>query len=122
MTSARLLCMPPLAKLAEPLEVGGLSIRNRVFLAPMSIFLGAGIYDALTRPSRIKWLVFAGFATAPVASVIVLESYTLPRMMGLVPFGILLSVGGVVRIWNAPLTRTPAFIRRTASASSLTSP
>ncbi|MGE3307951.1 MAG: tRNA dihydrouridine synthase DusB [Rhizobiaceae bacterium] len=28
--------MPALAKLAEPLEVGGLSIRNRVFLAPMS--------------------------------------------------------------------------------------
>jgi tRNA-dihydrouridine synthase B len=28
--------MPTLANLAEPLDVGGLSIRNRVFLAPMS--------------------------------------------------------------------------------------
>jgi tRNA-dihydrouridine synthase B len=33
---ARFLCMSELAKLAEPLRIGNVNIRNRVFLAPMS--------------------------------------------------------------------------------------
>jgi tRNA-dihydrouridine synthase B len=53
--------MPDLAQLARPLEIGGVAIRNRVFLAPMS-----GITDEPFR--RRAWLHGAGLVVSEMVA------------------------------------------------------
>ena len=56
--------MPEVTKLASPLDVGGVRIRNRVFLAPMS-----GVSD---RPFRT---LAAGFGAGLVVSEMVASEF-----------------------------------------------
>ncbi len=76
-----------------------------VFLAPMAVFLVAGIVDAITRPTRMTAIALAGFLTAPAAASLVPEEYAIPRMLGLLPFGVLLGTAGIARLWQVPLNR-----------------
>jgi hypothetical protein len=76
-----------------------------VFLAPVAVFLIAGIVDAIRRPARLTAVALAGFLTAPAAATLVPEEYAIPRMLGMLPFAILLATTGAARLWQAPLNR-----------------
>jgi len=85
---------------------GGSNIMNStresgVFLAPMAVFLLAGLYDAVTHRSRNKTLLVLGFLSAPVAATIVVENYAIDRALALLPFGALLATLGIERMWTA---------------------
>lgn len=74
-----------------------------VFLAPMAVLMLLGLIAAIRRPSVPATLIVLGFVTAPIASTIVPEAFVIPRMLGLLPFGVLLAVAGVRALWSAPL-------------------
>lgn len=87
---------------------GGSNIANStrqagVYLLPIAVFLLAGAYDAVTRPTREKALILAGFLTAPLAALIVVENYAIDRALALLPFGALLATLGVVRLWSTEI-------------------
>ena len=87
---------------------GGSNIANStrqagVYLLPMAVFLLAGAYDVVTRPTRGKSLILAGFLTAPLAALIVVENYAIDRALALLPFGALLATLGVARLWSTSI-------------------
>jgi len=80
-----------------------------VFLIPVALFLGVGLYDAVANErTRVSWLLIAGFLTAPMPAVLVEEPYAIYREMEILPFAILLATFGVralaradSRVWRA---------------------
>jgi hypothetical protein len=66
-----------------------------VFLFPFAILLPVGIYQAGVRPVLLPWIVvLLGFATGPLAAILVDEMGAIDRMLNILPFAILLAVGG----------------------------
>lgn len=88
-----------------------------VFLAPMAILMLVGLVDTIRRPSALKLLVAAGFFSAPIAAVIVPEDFAIPRMMGLLPFGVLLATIGLARMWESRLEHSPRTLSQYAGGS-----
>lgn len=81
--------------------------RAGVFLVPVAIFLLIGVADAWKhRGSSINPILLIGFATAPLAALIVAEEHAIFRALVVLPFGILLATAGVARVWTAA-TRAP---------------
>jgi hypothetical protein len=83
-----------------------------VFLAPVAVLLIAGIVTVIRHPRAITVVILAGFLTAPLASTLVREDFAIPRMLGLLPFGILLATVGLDTLWTQPLS---ARIKRPAA-------
>jgi len=88
-----------------------------VFLAPLAVLLIVGIVDVIRRPTTVKLLVLAGFVTAPLAATLVPEDFAVPRMLGLLPFGVLLSIGGLARLAAAPLGFSPRLLTTVAGVA-----
>ena len=81
--------------------------RAGVFLLPVAVFLLIGIVDAWKhRRSSLNLILLIGFATAPLAALIVSEEHAIFRALVVLPFGILLATIGVRRVWTA-LLRAP---------------
>jgi hypothetical protein len=77
-----------------------------IFLLPCAVFLPAGVYALLKRgPTAMEVLVLIGFATAPVAALIMAESGAIDRELPVLPFGALLAAFGVGHLWSAPIRR-----------------
>ena len=75
-----------------------------VFLMPIILFLGVGIYDVLSKEKpRIGWLLIAGFLTAPIPAVLVEEPWAIYRELEILPFAILLATFGVRRLFRADM-------------------
>lgn len=85
-----------------------------VFLAPMALLLAAGLIAVIRRPRPITLLILAGFLTAPIAATVVREEFAIPRMLGLLPFGVLIATLGAAALWAAPLTVS---LRRAATVA-----
>lgn len=75
-----------------------------VFLLPLAVLIPVGIYQAL-RQQKHLWLaaIVAGFATAPLAAVLVSEHGAVERELVVLPFGVLLATWGLKWLWTAPL-------------------
>jgi 4-amino-4-deoxy-L-arabinose transferase-like glycosyltransferase len=78
-----------------------------VFLAPMAILLVAGVVTVIRRPVAMRLVILAGFFTAPAAAALVREDFAIPRMLGLLPFGVLLATLGLETLWTLPLSHSP---------------
>ena len=77
-----------------------------VFLLPLAVFLVLGIYRAVThRDSPMYLIVLLGFATAPLAALIVAEENAIFRALPLLPFGVLLATIGVEYLWSAAILK-----------------
>ncbi|HET9833568.1 MAG TPA: glycosyltransferase family 39 protein [Vicinamibacterales bacterium] len=88
-----------------------------VFLLPLAIFVPVGIYTLLHDDrSAAAVLVLAGFATAPVAALLVNEHGVIERELVVLPFGALLATFGVRRLWSASLTTRLPLVRWIALA------
>lgn len=92
-----------------------------VFLAPMAILIAAGIVAVIRRSRPMNVLVLAGFLTAPLAATLVREEFAIPRMLGLLPFGVLLATLGLATLWVLPLSRSPRRLATIAAAVIFTS-
>jgi len=88
--------------------------RVGVFLAPLLVFVPAGfLYLARLRRTRIDPLLVLGFASAPLAAVMVVpEPYAIDRELTLLPFAVLIATFGV----RAMLTAGNAWWRRAGVA------
>jgi 4-amino-4-deoxy-L-arabinose transferase-like glycosyltransferase len=81
--------------------------RAGVFLVPLAAFLIIGIGRAWKhRRSSINLTLLIGFATAPLAAMIVAEEHAIFRALVVLPFGVLLATIGVQHVWTA-VTRAP---------------
>jgi 4-amino-4-deoxy-L-arabinose transferase-like glycosyltransferase len=81
--------------------------RAGVFLLPVAVFLVIGIADAWRhRRAPLNLILLIGFATAPLAALIVAEEHAIFRALVVLPFGVLLATLGVQRVWTA-VTRRP---------------
>jgi 4-amino-4-deoxy-L-arabinose transferase-like glycosyltransferase len=77
-----------------------------VFLLACGVFLPVGIYQMLTK--RRDWLgrlLIFGFATAPLAALLVDDPFAVDREMNLLPFGVLLTAFGVGCLLQSPRLR-----------------
>lgn len=73
-----------------------------VFLLPLAVFLIVGIYQAVKhRRTPLNLILLAGFATAPLAALVVAEENAIFRALALLPFGVLLATTGVQYVWSA---------------------
>jgi hypothetical protein len=89
-----------------------------VFLMPCALFIPVGIYQLLRhRRTALGVAIVAGFATAPVAALLVPEHGAIERELGVLPFGVLLAAIGIRHLWSAPLNvRLRPFIAPVAFA------
>jgi hypothetical protein len=70
--------------------------RVGVFLAPVAVFLVAGLYTIVSeRRTRTNILLLAGLFTAPVAACLVAEPYAIQRQLVVLPFAALIATYGV---------------------------
>jgi 4-amino-4-deoxy-L-arabinose transferase-like glycosyltransferase len=77
-----------------------------VFLLPLALFLLLGIHRAVKHRDRPMYLiVLLGFATAPLAALIVAEENAIFRALPLLPFGVLLATIGVEYLWSAAIVK-----------------
>ena len=92
-----------------------------VFLLPMAALILAGIYAALKRRAEPFYLVILlGFVTAPIAASIPTEENAIFRALGLLPFGVLLALAGIERLWDFAAPRSLMFgVRVTGAAAAL---
>lgn len=74
-----------------------------VFLASLAPFMAAGLIAIVRRPTPLRVVALAGLLAAPVAATIVPEPFAIPRMLTIVPFGVLVGVIGIAFLWEAPL-------------------
>ena len=75
-----------------------------VFLLPLVIFIPAGIYYVLRHRRDLWWItVVVGFASAPLAAVLVSEHGAVERELVVIPFGVLLATFGLNWLWSMPL-------------------
>ncbi len=80
--------------------------RAGVFLLPVALFLAIGIHHAVKhRASVINVILLAGFATAPLAALIVAEERAIFRALAFLPFGVLLASMGVQQMWSSPVKK-----------------
>lgn len=80
--------------------------RAGVFLIPLAVFLMVGIWQAFKhRASAINLTLLLGFATAPLAALIVAEENAIFRALLLLPFGVLLATMGVRHVWSATVSK-----------------
>ena len=72
-----------------------------VFLLPLAVLIPIGIYQ-LVRYRKDAWsaVVVAGFATAPIAAVLISEHGAVERELELIPFGVLLAASGLQWLWG----------------------
>ena len=83
--------------------------RVGVFLAPVAVFLAAGLYTIVSeRRTRTNVLLLAGFFTAPLAACLVAEPYAIQRELVVLPFAVLIATYGVE---SALAARTTAMRR-----------
>jgi 4-amino-4-deoxy-L-arabinose transferase-like glycosyltransferase len=68
-----------------------------IFLVAVGVLLVYGIYDILRRTDR-GVLLLAGFASAPVAPVLINSGNAIQRQVVLLPFGVLIAVYGIRRL------------------------
>lgn len=82
-----------------------------VFLVPAAVLLPVGIYDILRRSDR-SLVLLAGFLSAPLAPVIINTGSAIQRELGVVVFGVLISVYGAKRLFasSRPLVRAAAAV------------
>jgi hypothetical protein len=88
-----------------------------VFLAPLAVFLIAGTIAIVRHPSAFGVLALAGFITSPVAATIVPEAYAIPRMLGMLPFAILVATAGIQWLWRLTHAFPTQRIAATAAAA-----
>jgi hypothetical protein len=69
-----------------------------IFLVAAGLLIAAGIYDVVNRFDIRRALVLAGFASAPLAPVIIDTGNAVQREMVLLPFGALLAAYGARRL------------------------
>jgi hypothetical protein len=75
--------------------------RAGVLLAPMAVFLVVGVVDLWRRRDVVfNRILLAGLLLAPVAAAMLDERYRSDRELVLLPFGVLISVFGVSRLWT----------------------
>ena len=79
-----------------------------IFLIAVGVLLIYGIYDILRRRDR-GILLLAGFASAPVAPVLIDSGVTIQREAVLLPFGVLIAVYGVRRLFESGSTAARAW-------------
>ena len=78
--------------------------RVGVFLLPTGVFLSVGIYQVVKhRAASINLVVLLGFATAPLAALIVREENAISRALPLLPFGVLLATMGIQYLRSASI-------------------
>lgn len=90
-----------------------------VFLAPLAVFLLAGLIAVIRQPTVLRIVVTAGFLAAPVAATIVPEPFAIPRMLTLLPFGVLLSVIGIAFLWQLPAAPVVNLMAATAGVAGI---
>jgi 4-amino-4-deoxy-L-arabinose transferase-like glycosyltransferase len=72
-----------------------------VFLAAVGVLLVYGVYDIVRRSDR-GTVLLAGFATAPLAPVLINSGNAIQRQMVVLPFGVLIAVYGARRLLEYP--------------------
>lgn len=87
------------AHVAHSTRVGG------VFLAPVAVFLVAGLAAIIRQPSALAVITVAALLAAPVASTIMPDAFAILRMMTIVPLGIVISAVGVQFLMQLPRVR-----------------
>jgi 4-amino-4-deoxy-L-arabinose transferase-like glycosyltransferase len=79
-----------------------------VFTLPMAAFLLLGLRASLRQAAGAATLVLlAGFVFAPLPATLVIVTDAIYRTLALLPFVILLGVGGVAYLWSTPLPTPP---------------
>jgi hypothetical protein len=89
---------------------GGANLTNStrttgVFLAPLAVFLVAGLLGFRKWGAVAGALLLFGFLTAPIPATLMPEEFTIDRELALLPFAVLLATIGLQRIWAAPAAR-----------------
>jgi hypothetical protein len=75
--------------------------RAGVFLMPMAVFLVLGVVELWQRRAEVlSRILLAGLFLAPAAATLLSERYRSDRELYLLPFGALVSVFGVSRLWT----------------------
>jgi 4-amino-4-deoxy-L-arabinose transferase-like glycosyltransferase len=77
------------------------TFRTGVFLVPMAAFVAIGLHriaNAVT--SRVNLILLVGLLSAPLGVVIVGER-TIPRLLFMVPFAVLIGAAGVARVLDS---------------------
>jgi 4-amino-4-deoxy-L-arabinose transferase-like glycosyltransferase len=74
-----------------------------VFLLPLAVFAPVGMYQAFRSGEARQTVLLLGFLTAPLAAVLVEEPFSINRALELLPFAVLLAVGGVRHLWASAL-------------------
>jgi 4-amino-4-deoxy-L-arabinose transferase-like glycosyltransferase len=82
--------------------------RAGVFLLATAVFLAIGLWTAIvrSRTNPMAQIVLLGFATAPLAALVVAEENAIFRALALIPFGVLLATFGMHAMWSG-LTSEP---------------
>jgi hypothetical protein len=70
-----------------------------VFLIAFAVLLAAGIYDIVRRSDRTT-LLLVGFATAPLAPVLIGTGNAIQRELVILPFAVLIAIYGLRRIFE----------------------
>ncbi len=79
-----------------------------VFLVPVAFLLAFGIRRALVgRTTPLAPIILLGFATGPLAAVLVPEAGAINRAVEIIPFTILLATIGLESLWSAGTARVP---------------
>ncbi len=79
-----------------------------VFLLVVAFFLPVGVWLSVShRPSPAHLLLVLGFATSPLAALLMQEAGAIDRELVLLPFVVLLATLGAEHLWAARLSRSP---------------
>lgn len=74
-----------------------------VFLLPVAVLLGAGLYAVVRATlTPVTAMVVLGFLTAPIAATIVNTPDAIYRALEMLPFAALLAAYGARHLWRAP--------------------
>jgi len=77
--------------------------RAGVFLVPMAVFLVVGLYDLWQRRREpMSLALMAGLAMSPLPATLVDERYAVQRSLLVLPFGVLIAVFGIARLFRQP--------------------
>ena len=93
-----------------------------VFLLPLVILLPLGMYRALAhRRTPFELVLLLGFATAPLAALILNQGGEVNRELEILPFAILLAAMGMEYLWRSTLTvpLRPLYLPASATLAAL---
>jgi len=91
-----------------------------VFTLPIAVFLVLGLRASLRGAiGATTFVLLAGCAIAPLPATLVMVTDAIYRTLGLLPFVILLSVGGVAYLWSMPLATPRRTLLIAAGGSAL---